>query len=89
LQRLRREKHTQFLYWFTQQELHPVSPYPKVNFTKKNQSFTKPSWFLNPPRTKNTMLKNFILVTPTLQETLSRSAITNTLIKENYKNENT
>jgi len=35
------------------------------------------------------MLKNSISATPTLQETLSRSAITNTLAKESYRNENT
>ena len=33
-----------FLYWFTHTELHPVSPYPKVEFTKKQcQSLTKPA----------------------------------------------
>jgi len=49
----------------------------------------KASWFLNPPRTKNIMLKKPISAAPTLQETLSRSAITNTLTKESYRNENT
>jgi len=60
-----------------------------VDSTKSNQFFTKPYWFLNPPRTKNTMLKNFISAAPTLQETLSRSAITNILIEEKSRNENT
>ena len=43
---------------------------------------------MNPLRTKNTMLKNSILAAPTLQETLSRTEIINTLTKESYSNEN-
>jgi len=51
-----------------------------------NQSnFTNTSWFLNPPRTKNTVLKNPISAAPTLQETLSRSAIKNTFKKIGMK----
>ena len=30
-----KRKGTQFLYWFTHTELLPVSPYPKVESTKK------------------------------------------------------
>ncbi len=44
-----KEKAHKFLYWFTHTELHPVSPYPKVEFTKKTVPITyrhNSSWTL-------------------------------------------
>ena len=67
------EKAHKFLYWFTHTELRPVSPYPKVEFTKNSTNHLQSQQFLNTTRTIQPMLKNPISAYLALQETLSRS----------------
>jgi len=68
-----RKKASRFLYWFTHTELHPVSPYPKVESTKNSTNHLQTQKFLNTTRTIQPMLKNPISAHLALQETLSRS----------------
>jgi len=84
----RRKKAHTVLYQFTQQELHPVPPYTKMDFTNAKQSLQTllRSWTL---QEQDYNLKNSILAAYTPLETLSRGTNTTTITKVNYRKENT